>query len=72
MKPRYRPAGRTSVSQKWAMCDRCGLYWPLSTLRKQEGALVCPEDFDAPGHKQTMKERGPEPEGKVESPWPED
>lgn len=27
--------------EQWDMCDQCGRWWPMSSLVKQKGLLVC-------------------------------
>jgi hypothetical protein len=35
------PEGRFQAGEKWVLCDRCGFYYPASSMRKQQGLNVC-------------------------------
>lgn len=42
----------------WRDCDICGSPWPRKELRRQNGLLVCPEDFDDMSNEDFQREDG--------------
>lgn len=41
------PQSRNNVTkQQWQLCDRCGLNYPMGSLVKQKGILVCTKCLD--------------------------
>lgn len=69
MHNRWRPNNRVTY-HKWKDCDRCALPWPEDQLRRQRGALVCPECFDSPCHEDHVAaQEATAPSEGVSKPW---
>lgn len=70
------PKNNKATGQRWKECDRCGMEYPLSQLKKQDGFWLCKEMcVDMPGRDYYLKQltvegelRGAEQEeGKMET-----
>jgi len=66
---KWRPNNKVTFN-RWEDCDRCGFSWPVRELKRQKGALVCPECLDDPGHEDAKREGElRDPEGRQSFPW---